>query len=83
MTGFAERPSRNATCYRRSLGQRIARTRTLRIDNGAVPGFWGAGWMMALRVILFPAISASCFLGGGTFGVKDRHVSVDALATGH
>lgn len=68
--------------YRRSLGQRVAGTRTLRIDNGAVPGFWRAGWMMVLRVIVFPAIFAFCFLGGGTFGVKDRHISVDALATG-
>lgn len=68
--------------YRRSLGQRIAGTRTLRIDNGAVPSFWRAGWMMVLRVILLPAAFAFCLLGGGTFGIKDRHVSVDALAAG-
>lgn len=70
------------TCYRRSVGQRIAGTRTLRIDNGAVPGFWRAGWMMVLRVVIFPVIFGFCLLGGGTFGVKDRHISVDALATG-
>lgn len=68
--------------YRRSLGQRIAGTRTLRIDNGAVPGFWRAGWMMVLRVLLLPAVFVFCLCGGSTFGIKDRHLSIDALATG-
>lgn len=68
--------------YRRSLGQHIIGTRTLRIDNGAVPGFWRAGWMMVLRVILLPFVFAYSLLGGKTFGIKDRHISVDALATG-
>lgn len=69
-------------CYRRSLGQHIVGTRTLRIDNGAVPGFWRAGWMMVLRVILLPFVFAYSMLGGPTFGIKDRHISIDALATG-
>lgn len=68
--------------YRRSLGQRIIGTRTLRIDNGAIPGFWRAGWMMVLRVILLPFVFVYSMLGGPTFGVKDRHISVDTLATG-
>lgn len=70
------------TSYRRSLGQRIAGTRTLRIDNGGALGFWRAGWMMLLRVLILPAVFLFCMLGGGTFGIKDRHVSIDALATG-
>lgn len=67
---------------RRSLGQRIAGTRTLRIDTGTVPGFWRAGWMMVLRVLLLPIAYLFCLCGGSTFGIKDRHLSVDALATG-
>ncbi|MET4144157.1 hypothetical protein [Arthrobacter sp. UYCo732] len=69
--------------YRRSLGQRIAGTRTLRIDNGAVPGFWRSGWMMVLRVLLLPVVFVYHMCGGSTFGITDRHISVDALATGY
>lgn len=71
-----------ATSYRRSFGQRIAGTRTLRIDNGGRLGFWRSGWMMVLRVMILPAAFLFCLCGGSTFGIKDRHVSIDALATG-
>ncbi|GAA4034424.1 hypothetical protein GCM10023063_18080 [Arthrobacter methylotrophus] len=70
------------TGHRRSLGQRIAGTRTLRIDTGAVPGVLRAGWMMVLRVMILPVVFLFCLCGGSTFGIKDRHVSIDALATG-
>lgn len=71
-----------STSYRRSLGQRIAGTRTLRIDTGGHLGFWRSGWMMVLRVMILPAVFIFCLCGGSTFGIKDRHVSIDALATG-
>ena len=71
-----------ATAYRRSIGQRIAGTRTLRIDTGGSLGFWRSGWMMVLRVLILPAAFVFCLCGGSTFGVKDRHLSIDALATG-
>lgn len=70
------------TAGRRSIGQRIAGTRTLRIDTGTVPGFWRSGWMMVLRVLLLPVAYLFCLCGGSTFGIKDRHLSIDALATG-
>jgi uncharacterized RDD family membrane protein YckC len=68
--------------HRRSLGQRIAGTRTLRIDTGTVPGILRAGWMMVLRVMILPVVFLFCLCGGSTFGIKDRHISIDALATG-
>lgn len=70
------------TAYSRSIGQRIAGTRTLRIDTGGALGFWRAGWMMVLRVMILPAVFLFCLCGGSTFGVKDRHISIDALASG-
>lgn len=70
------------TAYHRSLGQLAAGTRTLRIDNGGPLGFWRSGWMMALRVLILPAAFIFCLCGGSTFGIKDRHISIDALATG-
>jgi hypothetical protein len=71
-----------ATAYHRSLGQLAAGTRTLRIDNGGALGFWRSGWMMVLRVLILPAVFLFCLCGGSTFGIKDRHISIDALATG-
>lgn len=71
-----------STSHRRSLGQRIAGTRTLRIDTGGRLGFWRSGWMMVLRVMILPVVFLFCLCGGSTFGIKDRHVSIDALATG-
>jgi hypothetical protein len=71
-----------ATAYHRSLGQLTAGTRTLRIDNGGALGFWRSGWMMVLRVLILPAVFIFCLCGGSTFGIKDRHISIDALATG-
>ncbi|BCW04641.1 hypothetical protein NtRootA1_07790 [Arthrobacter sp. NtRootA1] len=50
--------------------------------RASAPGFWRAGWMLVLRVIFFRVIVAFCFLGGGTFEIKDRLIPVDALATG-
>lgn len=70
------------TAHHRSLGQLAAGTRTLRIDNGGSLGFWRSGWMMVLRVLILPAVFLFCLCGGSTFGIKDRHVSIDALATG-
>ncbi|MDP9998405.1 hypothetical protein [Pseudarthrobacter sulfonivorans] len=65
--------------YSRSLGQRIAGTRMLRNYNGPVPGFRRAGWVMLLRVVLLPLPFALCLLGMSTFGIRDRHISIDAL----
>lgn len=70
------------TTHHRSLGQRIAGTRTLRIDNGGSLGFWRSGWMMVLRVLILPVVFLFCLCGGSTFGIRDRHISIDALATG-
>jgi hypothetical protein len=70
------------TAYRRSLGQLAAGTRTLRIDNGGSLGFWRSGWMMVLRVLILPVVFLFCLCGGSTFGIQDRHVSIDALASG-
>jgi hypothetical protein len=70
------------TTHHRSLGQLAAGTRTLRIDNGGSLGLWRSGWMMVLRVLILPAVFLFCLCGGSTFGIKDRHVSIDALATG-
>jgi len=70
------------TSHHRSLGQRIAGTRTLRIDTGGSLGFWRSGWMMVLRVLILPVAFLFCLCGGSTFGIKDRHISIDALATG-
>lgn len=74
-----------ATAYRRSLGQLAAGTRTLRHADGTVPGFWRAGWVMVVRmVILPPGIVVSIigiFTGDGDTGGEIRHVSVDVRAT--
>lgn len=70
------------TAYHRSVGQLVAGTRTLRIDNGRSLGFWRSGWMMVLRVLILPVVFLFCLCGGSTFGIKDRHISIDALATG-
>lgn len=78
-----------ACSYRRSLGQAAAGTRTLRIDNGAVPGFWRSAWVMLVRLIFFPFIYVvviSTALGGsdpnyGGDGPKERHLSIDVHET--
>jgi len=50
--------------------------------SGERPRILARGWMLVLRVIFFRVIVAFCFLGGGTFEIKDRLIPVDALATG-
>lgn len=76
-----------ATCYRRSIGQAAAGTRTVRLDNGQVPGFWRAGWVMVVRLVVFPFFAFFMLLGalGGSAptmdGPKDRHLSIDVRGT--
>ncbi|ACL41926.1 hypothetical protein Achl_3975 (plasmid) [Pseudarthrobacter chlorophenolicus A6] len=75
------------TCHRRSLGQAAAGTRTVRLDNGGIPGFWRAGWVMFVRMVIYPFVVAVLLLGalGGSanadLDAKDRHVSIDVRAT--
>lgn len=75
-----------ACCYRRSIGQAAAGTRTLRLDNGEVPGFWRSGWVMLVRMVLIPFVFAffllSVLSGSPGFGdANDRHLSIDDRAT--
>ncbi|MET4144156.1 RDD family protein [Arthrobacter sp. UYCo732] len=76
-----------ACCYRRSIGQAAAGTRTVRLDNGQVPGFWRSGYMMVLRLVLLPfAFSGLVIVALGSTaptmeGPRDRHLSIDVRAT--
>jgi hypothetical protein len=75
-----------ACCYRRSIGQAVAGTRTVRLDNGEVPGFWRSGWVMMVRVVFIPFVFAILLIGSlegsATVGdAKDRHMSIDDRAT--
>lgn len=76
-----------ATCYRRSIGQAAAGTRTVRLDNGQVPGFWRAGWVMVVRLVVFPFFAffmLTSALGGSAptmDGPRDRHMSIDVNGT--
>ena len=75
-----------ATCYRRSFGQAVAGTRTVRLDNGQVPGFWRSGWVMIVRLVLYPFIVGvlllSVLTGSHTEGdAKDRHISINVRET--
>ncbi|MBG0739018.1 hypothetical protein IV500_06335 [Paeniglutamicibacter antarcticus] len=71
-----------ATAYHRSLGQLASGTRTLRISTGGRMGIFRSGWMMVLRVMILPVVFIYSLCGGSTFGIKDRHISIDALVTG-
>ena len=75
-----------ACSYRRSIGQAVAGTRTVRMDNGQVPGFWRSGWVMLVRMVVIPfvftAIALSALAGSTTSGdYKDRHMSIDDKET--
>lgn len=79
-----------ACSYRRTLGQTAAGTRTLRMANGAVPGFWRSAWVMLVRLIFFPFIYVviiTTALGGADpnygrgDGPKERHLSIDVRET--
>lgn len=76
-----------ASSRRRSLGQAAAGTRTVRLDNGEVPGFWRSGYVMVVRIVVYPFLFSFILLGalGGSAptmdGPKDRHMSVDDRAT--
>ncbi|MBT2522431.1 hypothetical protein [Arthrobacter sp. ISL-28] len=74
------------TCFRRSLGQAAAGTRTIRLDNGGVPGFWRAGWVMFVGLVVYPFIFGVLLLGalsgsGAVGDAKDRHLSIDVRET--
>lgn len=73
------------TAYRRSPGQLVAGTRTLRTRDGSVPGFWRAGWVMLSRMVLGvlgPLFFVLALVGGDQPGMgMRRHLSVDVGAT--
>lgn len=75
-----------ATGHRRSVGQKLVGTRTVRCADGSVPGFWRAGWVMVVRLVLVPFLllfTLVALLGGdaGDVDGTQRHVSVDVRAT--
>jgi len=67
----------------RSLGAVAAGTRTARFSSGEKPGFWGSGWVMFARTVLFPLVGLFLLLAaaGGSSptmdGPKARHITVD------
>jgi hypothetical protein len=67
----------------RSLGALAAGTRVVRSSSGEKPGFWGSGWVMFSRTVLFPVVALFLLLAaaGGSSptmnGPKARHLTVD------
>ena len=68
------------TAHRRSIGQAIAGTRTVRIADGSVPGFWRAGWVMFGRTIGAPIVLLGA-LSGAMTDTGVAHMSIDVART--
>lgn len=72
------------TAHRRSLGQRVAGTRTVRIADGTVPGFWRAGIVMLNRMVGVPFVSVLTLSALSDAALLDHwsaHLSIDVRAT--
>lgn len=68
-----------------TLGTLLAGTRLVKLRDGSAPGFWRNGWLMFLRVVLFPFVPLNALLnamnGDTSPTTRKHHVSISKAET--